>query len=293
MPEPRLFTAMVTPFDDQGEVDYQKAGDLAVYLTENGSDGIVVCGTTGESPVLTNDEKLKLFAVVKERVGDKAQVIANTGSYNTKASIEMSIKAQNLGVDGLMAITPYYNKPSQEGLYLHFKAIADAVSLPIMIYNVPGRTGVNLLPETLARLAEIKNITSVKEACGDLDQVSRIKTLVPKDFVIYSGDDSLTLPILAVGGSGIVSVVSHIVGNDLKAMIDAYFAGQVEKACQLHTKLFPIFKGMFIISNPVPIKEAMNLMGMKVGGFRLPLAPAPEKEREYIRKLLIDYGLIS
>jgi len=284
---------MVTPFDQNLEVGYAKAKELAQYLSAHGSEGIVVCGTTGESPVLSDEEKIKMFSSVKEAVGEKCSVWANTGTYNTKHSIELSQAAEKTGADGIMLITPYYNRPDQEGLYQHFKKIAEKVSLPIMLYNVPGRTGVNLLPNTTARLAQIENIVSIKEACGNLDQISYLRTIVPESFTVYSGDDSLTLPMLSVGGWGIVSVVSHIVGDELSKMIYAYVKGNIAEAAELHLKLYPIFKGMFVTSNPVPVKEALNLMGLDVGGLRPPLVAASENDKTFIKNLLQNFGLIS
>lgn len=289
----RLLTAMVTPYDEQLQVDLAKAKRLARHLADTGSEGIVVCGTTGESPVLSIEEKLSLFAAVKQEVGDKVEVWAGTGSNNTSASVELTRKASELGIKGIMAVTPYYNKPSQKGLYEHFRAIAEATHLPVMLYNVPGRTGVNLLPETVKKLAEVDNIVAIKEASGNLDQVSQIRVLVPEDFTIYSGDDSLTLPMLAVGASGVVSIASHIAGQRIKEMIDAYFDGKVDKARRLHGELFPLFKGLFITTNPIPLKEALNMMGIDVGGLRLPLTGASESEKDQIRRLLLDMGYLK
>lgn len=282
----RVLTAMVTPFDEHLQVDYQKVVELAKHLADHGSDGIVVCGTTGESPTLTKEEKLKLFQIVKEAVGDRISVIAGTGSNNTLDSIALTKEAEKIGVDGAMVVGPYYNKPSQEGFYQHFKAIADSTSLPIIVYNVPGRTGSNILPETVIRLSELKNIAAVKEASGNLDQASEIARSVPKDFLIYSGDDSLTLPMLSIGGTGIISVASHIVGDKIKSMVDAFFAGDMKKASELHLELFPVFKVIFITSNPVPIKAALAMAGLAVGGPRLPLVKASEAEIEKIKSVV-------
>jgi len=289
----RLMTAMVTPFDKNLQVDYRKAKELASYLIKEGSEGIVVCGTTGESPVLTKEEKLRLFEVVSEEVGDRAEVWAGTGSNSTQATVELTREATRIGVDGIMVVTPYYNKPPQSSLFAHYQEVAAATELPVMIYNVPGRTSVNILPETVARLAQIENIRAIKEASGSMDQVSLLRTMVPEDFVIYSGDDSLTLPMLAIGAAGVVSVVSHIAGTRIKEMIDAFFAGQIARAEGLHRGLFPLFKGLFITTNPIPVKEALNMMGMEVGGLRLPLTGASEKEREQIYRLLKDMGYIG
>lgn len=290
---PGLMTAMVTPYKDDLQVDYVKAAELAEYLCDNGSEGLVVCGTTGESPVLSVDEKIKLYATVKERVGNRVPVWAGTGSYNTSATVELSKKADKLGVDGIMLVTPYYNKPSQEGLYQHFKAVAENVSRPIMLYNVPGRTSSNLLPETIARLTEIKNVQAIKEASGNMDQVSLLKSIIPEQVVIYSGDDSLTLPLMAIGAQGVVSIASHIIGNEIRAMVDAFKKGDLVKARQLHLQLFPVFKGLFITTNPIPVKAALNMMGKEVGGLRLPLTQPSENEQVFIRNLLNKYDLIK
>lgn len=289
----RLLTAMVTPYDENLEINYAKVEEVAKYLADNGSDGIVVAGTTGESPVLSAEEKLQLLDTVKKTVGDKVQVWVGTGSYNTKETAELSKKAENHGADGIMLVTPYYNKPSQEGLYQHFKTIAQGVSTPIMLYNVPGRTSCNLLPETINRLVEIDNIVAVKEASGNMDQVSLLKSLIADNAFIYSGDDSLTLPIMSLGGIGVVSIASHIIGLQIKTMINSFVAGDIQAAAQMHSKLFPIFKGLFITTNPVPVKEALNLRGMNVGGFRLPLTNASLQEIEFIKELLISNNLLD
>lgn len=288
----RLITAMITPYDKNMQVDYQLARKLARHLVQNGSDGLVVCGTTGESPVLTREEKVELFRVVVEEVGGQATVLAGTGSYNTQASVELTRAAEKAGVDGVMLVCPYYNKPSQEGLYQHFKAVAASTNLPVMLYNIPGRTGINLLPATVARLAEIDNIVAIKEAAGSMDQVSELRRVLPDDFAIYSGDDSLTLPMLALGARGIVSVVAHLVGNEIKQMINAFMSGNVKLATQLHLKLYPLFKGMFITTNPVPLKAAMTLLGWPVGGPRLPLVEATAQEKESIKKVMEQAGLL-
>jgi len=292
MEMPRLITAMVTPFTDDLQVDYSRAAQLAEYLVKNGSQGIVVAGTTGESPVLSDEEKLRLFSVVKEQVGDKIKVWAGTGSYNTQHDIELSREAEKTGVDGILLVAPYYNKPSQEGLYQHFRAIAEAVSLPVMVYNIPSRTGCNILPETMARLAAIENIVALKESTGDMNQASQLARLLPDTVKIYSGDDSLTLPMMSVGAYGVVSVASHLVGRDIARMIDAFVRGDAPEAARIHLKLFPIFKGLFITTNPIPVKEALNMMNMQVGGFRLPMTGASEAEKAAIREMLASNGLI-
>lgn len=289
---PRLMTAMVTPFRDDLEVDYGQARKLAAYLIQNGSQGLVVCGTTGESPTLTMEEKLRLFAEVKAEVGKDVPVWAGIGSNSTKQSAELAQRASELPVDGVMAVTPYYNKPSQEGLYRHFAAIAEAASLPLMLYNVPGRTGVNLLPETVKRLAAMPNIVALKEASGNMDQLSHLKQILAPDFIIYSGDDSLTLPMLSLGAHGVVSVASHLVGKPMLAMIEAFFAGRYAEATQKHLEIFDVCKVLFITSNPIPLKAALKMVGGDSGNMRLPLWEASDKERMEIEDVLKKSGII-
>lgn len=285
----KLITAMVTPYNEDLAVDYDKAAALACYLIANGSDGLVVSGTTGESPVLSQEEKVELFTTVKKAVGPAVKVLAGTGSYNTRESVKLSRAAEISGVDGLLLVNPYYSKPTQEGMYEHFKTIAASVSLPIMLYNIPGRTGVELLPDTVVRLAQIDNITAIKEASRSMDQVSQLKVSLGDRLSIYSGDDSMTLPMLALGGSGVVSIASHLVGNEIKMMINAFEAGDHDQALAIHKHLFPMFKGLFITTNPIPVKEALNMLGINVGGFRLPLCHANQQELEAIRNLLEQY----
>jgi 4-hydroxy-tetrahydrodipicolinate synthase len=288
----RILTAMVTPFNADLSVNYQAAANLAKHLVENGSDGLVVSGSTGEAATMTKEEKLKLFSAVLDAVGDKTTVIAGTGSNDTRATIALTQEAEKLGVHGSLLVGPYYNKPPQEGYFQHFKAIADNTGLPLIIYNVPGRTASNILPQTLARLAQIKNIVGVKESSGNLDQVSEIVRTVPKDFMVYSGDDSLTLPILSVGGVGIVSVAGHIVGRRMQEMIAAYFAGDIAKARDIHLELLPFFKAIFVTTNPIPIKTACNLAGLNAGPLRPPLIAATEAETELLRKVMKDLGVL-
>lgn len=288
----RILTAMVTPFHDDFSVDYERAATLAEYLAANGSDGLVVAGSTGESATLSREEKLKLFKVVLEAVGDRVAVIAGTGSNDTMASIEMTREAEKIGVHGAMLVGPYYNKPPQEGFYQHFKAIASHTDLPVIIYNVPGRTGSNILPATIVRLAEIKNIVAVKEASGNLEQVSEIIRMAPKEFLVYSGDDSLTLPILSVGGTGIISVASHVVGKRMQEMVQAFFAHDVVKAQTIHLELMPFFKVIFVTTNPIPIKTAVNLIGQKAGPLRLPLVPPTAGELEQIKNVMKQLGAL-
>lgn len=283
----RILTAMVTPFHEDGSVNYQAAATLARHLVANGSDGLVVAGSTGEAATMDTDEKMRLFSVVTDAVGDRATVIAGTGSNDTRASIALTQQAEKIGVHGVMLVGPYYNKPTQEGLYQHFKAVAEVTSLPVIIYNVPGRTASNILPETISRLATIRNIVAVKESSGNLDQISEIIRTTPDDFRVYSGDDSLTLPILAIGGSGIISVAAHAIGVRMHEMVDAYFAGDIVKARELHLELLPFFKIIFIATNPIPIKTIMKLLGHDVGGFRLPLVPATDKEIVQLRQVML------
>lgn len=269
----RVLTAMVTPFNEDGSVNYTIAEKLAAHLVANGTDTVVVCGTTGESPSLTWDEEYELFHVIQAAVAGKAKVMAGTGSNSTREAIAATQKAAKMGLDGSLQVVPYYNKPPQEGLYQHFRAIAEASpEMPLMLYNVPGRTGQNLQAVTVSRLAEIPNIVAIKEASGNLDQVSQIRGSTPPDFVIYSGDDSLTLPMLAVGASGVVSVASHLVGPQLQAMIQAFEAGQPQQATSIHLQLFPLFKALFVTTNPIPVKAALRLQGWPVGPTRPPLA---------------------
>lgn len=289
----RVLTAMVTPFDDGGGVDYAQSAALAKRLAGSGSDGIVVAGTTGESPTLSDDEKIRLVKTVKDAVGDRAVVVAGTGTNDTRHSIHLTKEAGRVGADAFLLVNPYYNRPSQDGLYAHFKAIAESTDKPCMLYNIPGRTGVNCAPETIARLAEVPNIAAVKEASGSMDQASEIRRRTPQTFDIYSGDDSLTLPILSVGGRGIVSVASHLVGPDIQEMVHAHERGDARKALQIHLRLFPLFKVLFITTNPVPVKAALNLSGFRVGKPRLPLVEATAKEKEQIQTVLKELALVA
>lgn len=288
----KMFTAMVTPYNSDLQVNFDKAGELAQYLIDRGSDGIVVSGTTGESPVLSVSEKLQLFSQVKAAVGDKAEVWAGTGSYNTQETIELSREAEKLGMDGLLLVVPYYNKPSQVGLYQHYTAVAASVAIPIMLYNIPSRTGVNMLPETVARLAELENVVALKESTGLMDQMSALKNILPEKVAIYSGDDSQTLPMLALGAQGVVSIASHLIGPQIKQMLNAFAKGDVKESQSLHNQLFAMFKGLFITTNPVPVKEALNLIGMEVGGVRLPMCGANQGEINQLKQLLASYQLL-
>lgn len=289
----RVITAMITPFNPDGSVNYAVAEQLAAHLADEGTDALVVCGTTGESPTLSWDEEFQLFQVVIRAVQGKALVIAGTGSNSTEEAIAATQKAAKIGVDGSLQVVPYYNKPPQAGLYHHFKAIAASCpDLPMLLYNIPGRTGQNLQPETVARLAEIDNIVAIKESSGNLDQASEIRRLTPTDFKIYSGDDSLTLPLLAIGGCGVVSVASHLVGKQLQQMISAFETGQVQAANQIHLKLFPLFKALFVSANPIPIKEALKLQGWDVGSTRPPLCEDTQWISQKLKSVLADLALV-
>lgn len=278
----QLVTAMVTPFDQEGNVDFQATRELIQHLITSGSDAIVVAGTTGESPTLSIQEKVALYEFAVEVVEGRIPVIAGTGTNSTRAAIELTELATKAGVDAVMLATPYYNKPSQEGMFAHFKAIAECTHLPVMLYNIPGRSAVNLLPATVIRLSEIDNIVSIKEASADLDAIAEIIDNTPEDFTLYSGDDSLTLPILAIGGNGVVSVSSHIIGNEMKAMITAHEDGQTKYAAQLHRKLLPIFNVLFSAPNPTPVKAALEMAGIKVGSVRLPMVPLTPEESQKV-----------
>jgi len=290
----RVSTALVTPFKQDGSVNYDVAEALAVHLVEHGTDTLVVCGTTGESPTLSWDEEYHLFQVIQRAIAGKAKVIAGAGSNSTDEAIAATQKANKLQLDGTLQVVPYYNKPPQEGLYKHFRAIAEAApELPLMLYNIPGRTGQNLLPETVARLAEIPNIVAIKEASGSLDQVSQVKCLTPPEFDIYSGDDSLTLPMLAVGACGVVSVASHLVGPHLQQMIQAFEQGKVQSATQIHLQLFPLFKALFATTNPIPLKAALRLQGWQVGLTRLPLEDDSSNLVPVLESVLANLGLLE
>lgn len=282
----RLLTAMVTPFDGNNQIDWQAVTQLTEKLIESGSDGLVVAGTTGESPTLTADEKIKLFEHVVRVADGRAAVIAGTGSNATEQSVELTKRATACGVDGIMLVTPYYNRPSQEGLYRHFSTIAKATHLPIMLYNVPSRTGTNMTADTVLRLSELPNVTSVKEASGDMVQAADIIRRAPDHFRLYSGDDKNTLPLMAVGGYGVVSVASHIIGEEIKKMVDSFAQGDNEQARSLHAKWLDVFEGMFIAPNPVPVKFALSELGCGSEEVRLPLVPLNETEKNIVRELI-------
>ncbi len=292
MLEGNLYTAMVTPFTDSGEVNYKKSRELASHLIDEGCDGLVICGTTGEVPTLSHQEKLDLLQNIVDEVGEKAEIIAGTGSYNTEASIELSREAEEIGVDGVMLVVPYYNKPPQAALYQHFKTVAESIELPVMLYNVPGRTSRNMEAKTTIQLAEIDNIVAIKEASGDFDQATEIIARAGDKIDVYSGDDSLTLPLMALGGRGVVSVAGHLVAAEIRDMIDSALANDFNRAAEINKKLFPIFKNMFISTNPIPVKTALNMKGWDLGGFRQPLAELEESKKNLLRNLLENYNLL-
>ena len=281
----RLLTAMVTPFGREGKVDYAQAQRLASALLDSGSDGLVAGGTTGEAPTLTHDEKLRLFAAVKEAVDGRGAVLAGTGTNDTAASIELSQEAERAGVDGLLLTAPYYNRPTQEGLYRHFEAIARATRLPCVLYNIPSRTGVNMTADTTLRLSRVPNIVGVKEASGDLTQIARIIDDAGDEFRVWSGDDAMTLPILALGGYGVIAVVSHLAGAQLHGMIDDYLAGRTAEAARAHRRLLPLMQVLMTGSNPSPLKYALNQIGFSVGAPRLPLV---EPEGEAAERIMAE-----
>jgi len=284
--------AIVTPFKD-GKIDEKKFRELIEFQIKNGSSGIVPCGTTGESATLNFAEHDKVIEIAIDQAKKRVPVIAGTGSNSTEEAIILTKHAEELGADASLQVSPYYNRPTQKGLYEHFKAVASAVKIPIILYNIASRTGVNIEPETIARLArDCKNLVGVKEASGSLDQMSRIKQLCPKDFQLISGDDSLTLPILSIGGIGIISVVANIVPRDVADLVSEFEKGNIEKAQALHYKLLPLIKAMFIETNPIPVKTAMGLLGMCAPDLRLPMCPMSEQNLEVLKKALKDYGLL-
>lgn len=280
---------MATPFNQEGEVNYEQAKRLALALLNSGSDGLVISGTTGESPTLTREEKLRLFSEVKSAAGNRGRVIAGTGSNSTSQSLELTREAEKTGVDACLLVVPYYNKPTQEGLYQHFKAIANGTSLPCILYNVPSRTVTSLSADTTIRLSQIDNIIGVKEASSNLGQIARIIDNTRSDFLVWSGNDGDTLPIMALGGYGLISVASHLVGNQLKEMINAMVNGRIGQAAKIHHHLLPLIDALFAISNPVPVKYALNHIGFDVGRPRLPLTEPDEKTASLIRETLKDY----
>jgi len=284
----RLMTAMITPFTDEGEVDFAKAAELAKNLVEAGNDGLIITGTTGEGPTLTEDEKLELYRVTKRAVGN-ASIVAGTGNYNTAESIHLTREAERCGVDGFLLVVPYYNNPPQEGLYQHFKAIAGVTSLPCILYNVPPRSPRNLEANTLRRLAEVDNIVGVKEASGKLEQFNAVMSAVPDDFLVYSGNDSDTHTVMSLGGYGVISVSSHLVAGRTKQMINLLADGRTAEAAQIHLELLPLVDALFWQPNPMPVKAALNELGFHVGTPRLPLVDLTESEKDRLRAVLANF----
>ncbi|WP_040948735.1 4-hydroxy-tetrahydrodipicolinate synthase [Gorillibacterium massiliense] len=282
----RLITAMVTPFDSNLAVDWKQTEKLIDHLIEDQkTDALVVCGSTGEASTLKDDEKIRLYETAVKVADGRCKIIAGTGSNETDHSLDMTRAAEKAGADGVLIVTPYYNKPSQEGIYRHFKEVAGVTDLPVMAYNIPSRTVVGISTETMLRLAEIPNIVATKESHSDLDHISTLVRNAPEGFRVYCGDDSLTLPYLSVGAYGTVSVASHVIGQPMQEMITAFVNGEVRHATELHHKLFPIFKGLFIAPNPAPIKYALQLKGLDTGGVRLPLVEVTEAEGRHIASL--------
>ncbi len=283
--------AIVTPFKN-GKVDEKALGDLIEFHITNGTDVIVPCGTTGESATLSHEEHHRVVEFTVKAVNKRVPVVAGAGSNSTAETIDLTNYAKKAGADGVLLITPYYNKPTQEGLYQHFKKVTESVEIPIILYNVPGRTSVNMLPATVARLRSIKNIVGIKEATGDLKQISELIRLCGRDFDVISGDDFTTLPLLSIGGVGAISVTANVVPGDAAAMFDAFFAGKREEALKLHYKMEPLHGLMFIETNPIPVKTALAMMGKVSEEFRLPLCPMADANKDKLKKALKDYGLI-
>jgi 4-hydroxy-tetrahydrodipicolinate synthase len=287
----RLITAMVTPFKEDGSVDYEQARKLALALLNSGSDGLVVVGTTGESPTLLREEELRLFAEIKATVGDKGSVIAGTGSNSTREAIEATKAAEKIGVDACLLVVPYYNKPTQDGLYRHFKTIAESTSLPCILYNVPSRTVASLASDTVIKLSKIENIIGIKEASGNFGEIARIIENTRDDFLVWSGNDYDTLPILALGGYGVISVASNIIGKQIHEMIDCFLASDTVKAASIHRHLLPLIDVLFKVANPIPIKYAMNQIGFRVGSPRPPLYEPDENTANLIKETLKKYRM--
>lgn len=285
----KVITAMVTPFDENNQLDLFRTTELIEYLLDNGTDGLVIAGTTGESPTLTHEEKIQLFEHVVQTVNGRVPVIAGTGSNNTQETIEFTKAAESVGVDATLLVTPYYNKPNQLGLMRHFESIAKNTELPIMLYNIPGRSVVKMDAQTVIQLAQIDNIVSVKDSTGDLDSIAAIIEATDDNFSVYSGDDSLTLPLLSIGSKGVVSVASHIIGNDMRTMIDLFYAGKIEEAAALHRKIIPVVHALFMAPSPAPVKAALSVNDLQVGSVRLPLVPLTNEEQALLRHILTNY----
>lgn len=278
--------ALVTPFNEDLSVNYDKLKELINFHLENSTDAIIICGTTGESSTLSIDEFKEIVTFTVNEVNKKIPVIVGTGSNNTRTAIEKSIIAEKLNADGILVVTPYYNKCTQDGLYLHYKAINDAVNIPIILYNIPGRTGVNILPETVLKLSNLKNICGIKEASGDISQIARIISILPEDFFVYSGNDDQTLPILSLGGHGVISVFANIYPKEMHDICYNFFNNNIETSRQIHNKYLPLMKDLFIEVNPMPIKSAMNLLGYNVGECRLPLCKIKDENINILKKVL-------
>ena len=287
----RLLTAMVTPFNEKGEVDYEQAKKLALALLDSGSDGVVVAATTGEAPTLTWEEELRLFKEVKSVVGDRGNVVAYTGSNSTAEAVEATKGAEKIGVDACLSVVPYYNRPNQEGIYQHFKAIAGSTSLPIIMYNIPSRVVVNMEPETIARLSKIDNVIGVKEASANMEHVAKTISNTREDFLIWSGNDNDIFPIMALGGYGVIGVTTHLVGKQYKRMMDLLLGTKIVEAAAIHRNLVPLVNAMFCAPNPSPVKYALNYLGFRVGKPRLPLIEADEKSTAVIRDTLKNYHI--
>lgn len=287
----RLITAMVTPFNSKGEVDYEQAKKLALALLNSGSEGLVIVGTTGESPTLVHEEELELFTEIKKAVGKKGSVIAGTGSNSTAEALEFTRGAEKIGVDACLLVVPYYNKPTQDGLYRHFKTIAENTNLPCILYNVPSRTVTNLTAETTVKLSRIPNIIGIKEASGNMEQITKIASEAREGFIIWSGNDSDTLPMLALGAYGVISVASHLVGRQISEMIQSFVKGNTQKAAEIHQHLMPLYNALFVISNPIPVKFALNQVGFNVGKPRPPLYEPDEKTAGIIKDTLKKFEI--
>jgi 4-hydroxy-tetrahydrodipicolinate synthase len=285
-------TAMITPFRADHAVDLDGAQELASWLVDHGTDAVVVAGSTGESPTLTHKEKAQLFAAVGEAIRGRGKLICGTGTYSTAETLELTQAAEDAGADGLLVVTPYYNKPPQRGLIAHFERVADATELPIIVYNIPGRTATRIEHDTLLQLAQRPNIVAVKDSTGDFQGVSRLMAEAPPDFEVYSGDDWATFGYVCLGAVGIVSVASHLVGPQIRQMIELIQTGDVPAARKIHEDLSPLFNALFITSNPIPLKAALGMIGLPAGVPRLPLVPATAEERTRVRKALEDAGLL-
>lgn len=290
----RMITAMVTPFTDDLALDLPRAAQLADRLLDQGSDALVVCGTTGESPTVFYDQKIELFKTVIEAVDGRASIIANAGDNCTDDSVQFARKVVSLGVDAIMAVVPYYNKPPQEGLYRHFCAIANSVDVPVILYNIPGRSVINMEPATILRVArDCENVVAVKQANADLSQTAAILAEAPEGFMVYAGDDELTLPMMGLGGTGVISVISHVAGSRFKEMIEAQSVGDHTRALRIHLELLPLMKALFMTANPIMVKKALELQGFPVGGVRLPLVEPTDEQSAELERVMRHVGVLS